>query len=113
MGSKPKVRNEMSEQIPKEVLVEVPYDGTSLKGLKEFLSRYHLDLDIDKESDYFLDLFYNADLRSHCGWSEEFTFLRIFPEYYAKGWEDTYWKKLKDEATDFQVVRGSVQTARN
>lgn len=94
----------MSYEIPTQVLITVPYDGNTLEGLNKFLKRYHLDLDIDEESEYYEDLFYNADLRSFCGWSEEFNQLRMFPKYYAQGWEDTYWKKLVDEATDFQVV---------
>ncbi len=96
---------EMIEEIPREILITVPYDGNTLEGLNKFLKRYHLDLDIDEESDYYEDLFYNADLRSFCGWSEEFNQLRMFPEYYAEGWEDSYWGRLKSEAIEFKVVR--------
>ena len=95
----------MSE-IPDEVLITIPEpENGSDESLKESLKKYHLDLDIDPDSEDYLNLYYNQDLRSFCGWSEEFNTLRMFPEYYAKGWEDTYWKKLKDEALEFEVVK--------
>ena len=94
----------MINEIPHEVLVTVPYEGSDLEGLSKFLRRYHLDLDTDEESEEFLDLFYNSDLRSFCGWSEDFNQLRMFPVHFARGWEDTYWKQLKDEALEFVVV---------
>lgn len=55
----------------------------SNRKLKNYLwKKFHIDLDIDSNSEQYEDLFYNADLRSFMGFMFEYGTFVIFPKYY-------------------------------
>jgi len=70
---------------------------------KTLWEKYHLDLELDEESDYDENLFYNSDLRSWCGFMEELGVIRLFPEYYRLGWEDSYYKRLIGDTITLEI----------
>ena len=79
--------------------------------------RYHFRVDTDPKSDYEGHIFYNQDLRSIMGvtedWSADTLELVIWPRYYAgawgskrlydEEWGETYWKNLLDDAISAKV----------
>lgn len=96
-----------------------PRGGTSQKAmLRGMARRYHIDIDFDRESDYYEDLFYNADLRSIMGHVEEWLdnlVLIVNGQWYAggsdyagkwsydEGFGETYWKNLLDDAISVEI----------
>ena len=80
--------------------LRLPDNVKTWKDLQKHLwNRYHLDVDLDPESDNYLDVFYNYDLRSFCGWLQDFDSLSLFPKYYKEGWDgpDGYYTRLVEE----------------
>jgi len=64
------------------------------KDIQKYMwKKYHIDIDIDSESDNYTEMFYNQDLRSLMGFVWEFDnplTVVIWPEYYAQP-ENTFW----------------------
>lgn len=95
-----------------ELKIQLPEKTTK----KKLWSRYHLDIgaiececpDDTEECECGDTLFYNSDLRSMCGMLDEDrdpSGLILWPKYYAKGWEQTYFKKLIQDALQVTVSR--------
>lgn len=77
--------------------LRLPKHVKSFKDLQKYLwEQYHLDADIDPESDHYLELFYNEDLRSICGHVNDIDSIFITSEYYEKFHPEQYAKLIAD-----------------
>jgi len=96
--------------LPEEVhlLIRLPNVNNMDEIRKHLWLEYHIDVDPDPESDYYLMLYYNNDLRSLMGflhdWDEVSAYLILWPEYYVdkdRPWDSYYnsrWKKLVENS---------------
>jgi len=69
---------------------------TTYEELRTYLwKNFHIDIDIDSESDYFEHLFYNSDLRSQMGFMfPEFGMFVVFPKFYIDKDPSSKWSKM-------------------
>src|SRR3972149_1982120 len=81
---------------------------TTYRKLKNYLwKNFHIDLDIDRNSDNCDDLFYNSDLRSYMGFMLEFGLFVVFPQYYIdKGHPETSYSKMWRELVRQSTILG-------
>jgi len=80
------------------------------EDLQKFLwENFHIDLELDEDSNYRYDLFYNSDLRSFMGYMKDLGCFHIITTYYIPGWEDL-WKKLVDSC---EVIRSDCRHREN
>lgn len=63
---------------------------------KQLFNKYNLIVDTNPESDYEDEIFYNDDLRSHCGYMEDESTLEIEPIYYASFYPENFRKLIED-----------------
>lgn len=98
LNPKHEVHLDLSETLEKK-------DISTYRKLKNYLYKnFHIDLDIDRNSDYYEDLFWNSDLRSRMGFMLEFGVFIVFPEYYIdrENPESEYskmWRELVRQST--------------
>ena len=98
-------KERLLNEIPREILIKIGDSSMSIEELSAYCEKeYHFDIEYHEDSDNYEELFYNSDLRSQMGFMEGENEARIFPEFYAKGWEDTYWKKLIEDNEIVEVV---------
>ena len=70
--------------------LRLPDNVKTWKDLQKHLwDRYHLDVDLDPESDNYLDVFHNYDLRSFCGWLQDFENFYVNAGMFAVPWDNT------------------------
>jgi len=99
---------EMKEEYAKAgelqiILKDGILNGSDKKINKTLMERYHLDAELDEESDEYENLYYNADLRSLSGFILEFPdTIILWPEYYVPGFED-YFSRLIEDAESVEV----------
>ena len=95
-------RKEAITNCPKEIVLEVSIpDEISCKDLEAvadyMYQKYHIDIEVDEESDYFENLFYNQDLRSRMGLVLNWCPLTLWiePQYFASNLDnpDDFWTK--------------------
>lgn len=90
-------RKELMLNPPNEVhlYIHFPKSVNTWEDMKKYLwNNFHIDWDIDPESDYYEHLFYNSDLRSMMGFLYGDDFV-IFPQYYVdKDDPSSNWSKM-------------------
>jgi hypothetical protein len=95
-------KKEAITNCPKEIVLEVPIPDEischDLEAVADYMYQtYHIDIEVEEESDYFEHLFYNQDLRSIMGlvlnWCP--LTLLIEPQYFASNLDrpDDFWTK--------------------
>lgn len=106
------LKEEYKDNPPRYVFISIPHPPAStLKEIRDFTwKEYHVDIDTCPESNEYMDLFYNWDLRSHMGHVEEHTqqsiTLMVDTESYRSGggcWQE-YWEKMLKNATYVKKV---------
>jgi len=99
-------KQRLLKEIPREILIKIKNQPMNMEELSlHCWNEYYFEIEFDEDSDHYGDVFYNADLRSWMGSiSGDCEVLRLVPEHYAKGWEDTYWKKLIEDNEILEVI---------
>lgn len=91
-----------------KIVLPIPENKTDKQLNRYLMNRYSFYIDLDKDSEYELCLFYNYDLRSLFGNVEEYftnpIALDISPRYYASGWENTHFKKLMEDSESVKIL---------
>jgi hypothetical protein len=95
-------KKEVIINCPKEIVLEVSIPDEicceEYEKVADYMYQtYHIDIDVDEESDYFENLFFNQDLRSQMGWVMNWCPLTLYikPQYFASNLDrpDDYWTK--------------------
>jgi len=103
-----KFKQTPTEELPKNLRLEIGLPNLSPKEIEKYMFReFNLDPCLEKELDNYEQLFYNSDLRSICGFIEEWdsismTFI-LFTQAFVKGFEKEF-HRLLDYAKEIEVV---------